>query len=134
VTQAPDPPAADPLVARYGRPSQQRRRVGLVVVSIATLALLAWAIWAAIGQSDGAVGGLVESYDVRSPHAVSVTVQITRGSGDPVECTVSAIAEDHSEVGRRMVRLPAGDSGTHTVTTLVRTEREATAADVTDCH
>ena len=121
--------------ARYGRPSVPRRRAGIVVIAVGVLALLGWVVWAALGQADNNnVGGLVESYDVTSPHQVTVTVQITRTSTDAVHCTITAIATDHSEVGQRVVRLPAGPSGTRTITTVVRTEREATTADVGDCR
>jgi hypothetical protein len=124
---------ADAMAARYGRPSGARRRVGYAAIALGVAALLIWVVWAAMGQASHDVGGLVESFEVRSPHEVSVTVQITRSSTDAVHCTITAIATDHSEVGQRVVRLPAGSSGTRTITILVRTEREATAADVVDC-
>lgn len=129
-----DAAAAQAMAARYGRPAVPRRRVGIAVIAVGVAALLVWVVWAAIGQSRNNVGGLVESFDVKSPHAMSVTVQITRGSTKAVHCTVVALATDHSEVGQRVVRLPAGPSGTLTVTTLVRTERGATAADIVDCR
>lgn len=122
------------MAERYGRPSVAGRRAGIAVIAVVVVALLGWLVWAALGQSSATEGGLVESYDVRSPHQVSVTVQITRTSTDAVLCTVAAIASDHVEVGQRVVTLPAGLSGTRTVTTLVRTEREATTADVTGCR
>jgi hypothetical protein len=121
------------MAERYGRTSPGRRRAGIVAIAVGVLALLGWAVWAALAQSHDSVGGLVESYDVKSPHEVSVTVQITRTSTDAVHCTITAIATDHTEVGQRVVRLPAGVSGTRTITTLVRTEREATTADVVNC-
>jgi Domain of unknown function (DUF4307) len=133
VTRPPNSAAAEAMAARYGRPSVGRRRAGVVVIAVVVGGLLGWLVWAALGQSRDTVGGLVQSYDVRSPHEISVTVQITRTSAAAVHCTVSAIASDHSEVGRRVVRLPAGSSGTRTITTTVRTEREATTADVAGC-
>ena len=133
VTQPTNGANAEAMAARYGRPSAARRRVGFAVIALGVAALLAWVVWAALGQSGNNVGGLVESFDVRSPHEVSVTVQITRTSTDAVHCTISAMASDHAEVGQRVVRLPAGSSGTRTITTVVRTEREATTADVVDC-
>jgi hypothetical protein len=122
------------LAARYGRPSATGRRTGVLVVALAALALGAWAVWAALGQSQGAVGAIVQSYRVTSPHEMSVTVQVTRQSTDPVHCVVSAIATDHSAVGETVVTLPAGPSGTTTVTATVRTERIATSADVGHCR
>jgi hypothetical protein len=122
------------LAARYGRSASGRRRTGIVVIAIVAAALTGWAVWAALGQSGDTVGGLVESYDVRSPHEISVTLQITRTAEGPAQCTVVALASDHAQVGRHVVRLAPATSGTRTITTLVRTEREATTADVTDCR
>ena len=126
--------AGSSLDARYGRRPPRRvatlRIVGVVVV----LALLGWAVWAAFGRSADTVGAVVRSYDVRSPHLVSVTVDITRTTPDPVRCTVVAIATDHTRVGEHVVRLPTGNSGTASVTVAVRTERTATSADVDDCR
>jgi uncharacterized protein DUF4307 len=133
VTRSPETAAEQAMAERYGRTSPGRRWAGIVAMAIGVLALLGWVVWAALAQSHNSVGGLVESYDVRSPHEVSVTVQITRTSTDAVHCTITAIATDHTEVGQRVVRLPAGPSGTRTITTVVRTEREATTADVVDC-
>lgn len=124
---------AEAMAVRYGRPSVGRQRAGWAVVALVVVALLGWLMWAALGRSHDTVGGLVESFDVRSPHAIAVTVQITRTTTAAAQCTVTAIASDHSQVGRKTLRLPAGPSGSRTLTTLVRTEREATAADVVDC-
>jgi hypothetical protein len=134
VTRTPQGTADPAMAERYGRPALARRWVGLAAIAIGVLVLLGWAVWAALGQSHRGVGGLVESFDVRSPHQVAVTVQITRRSTDPVQCTITAIATDHTEVGQRVLRLPAGATGTRTLTRVVRTEREATSADVVDCR
>ena len=95
--------------------------------------LLGWLVWAALSHSRQDVGALVESFDVRSPHQVAVTVLITRTSSAAVHCTVAAIASDHATVGQRVLRLPPGSSGTSRVSALVRTEREATTVDVVGC-
>jgi uncharacterized protein DUF4307 len=130
----PDKVSTDAMTTRYGRPSATGRRLGIALIVVVAAALVGWLVWAALGQAGDSVGGLVESYDVRSPHQISVTLQITRTSDGPARCTVVALASDHAEVGRHVVTLPTGPSGTRTVTTAVRTEREATTADVTDCR
>lgn len=122
------------LDERYGRrPAGKVPRAVLLGV-IVVAALLAWAAWAAFGPTPDTVGAVVRSYDVKSQHLVSVTVDITRTTTAAVQCTVTAIATDHSQVGEGVVRLPAGDSGTTSVTLAVRTEREATTADVDTCR
>lgn len=122
------------LATRYGRSSTRNRYAGPAVVAMLAVVLLAWAVWAALGQSHDAVGGLVQSFRVTSPHEVSVTVQITRTSTGPVRCTLSAVAEDHSQVGETVVRIPSGRSGTRTLTTTIKTERTATTAIVAGCR
>src|SRR6476646_2884065 len=68
----PNATAADALAARYGRSSDARRWRGVAVIAVAALALLVWVVWAAFGQlKHHDVGGLVESFEVRSPHEVS---------------------------------------------------------------
>lgn len=133
MTQPADSHVAQTMTARYGRPAVGRRRAGWVLVALVVAGMLGWLVWAALGRSQDSVGGLVESFDVRSPHGIAVTVRITRTSTDAVQCTITAIASDHSQVGLLTLRLPAGPAGTSTLTTLVKTEREATAADVAGC-
>jgi hypothetical protein len=131
-----EPPGRDPeqsLATRYGRPARSRY-TGPAVVALLAVVLLAWAVWAALGQSHDAVGGLVQSFRVTSPHEVSVTVQITRTSTGPVRCRLSAVAEDHSQVGETVVRIPSGPSGTRSLTTTIKTERTATTAVVAGCR
>ena len=127
-------PGERSLADRYGRPTGSRRRTGLVVVALAAVALAAWAIWAAVGQASHGISAIVQSYRVVSPHSLSVTVQITRGSRNEVQCVVSALASDHSTVGETVVTVAKGGSGTTTLGASVKTERLASAADIGSCH
>ncbi len=106
----------------------------MVALGVLVVALVAWVVWATVGQSRDGVAALVQSYHVTSPHTVAVTVQISRSSTAAVRCTVSAIATDHSQVGETVVGLPAGSSGTRAVSVSVKTERTATSVDVGDCR
>jgi hypothetical protein len=127
-------PHEQTLAERYGRPSRGRSRVGVVVVAVLAVALGAWAIWAAIGQTSHAVSGIVRSYRVVSPHQISVSVQITRQSEAAVRCTVRAVASDHSTVGETVVTVPAGHSGGTTLTVSVKTERLSAGAAIGRCR
>ncbi|MGI8700023.1 MAG: DUF4307 domain-containing protein [Nocardioidaceae bacterium] len=122
------------LAARYGRRPAGGVPTGKILAGLVVAALLAWALWAAAGQQRASVDAVVRSYRVQSEHLVSVTVDITRSTSKEAQCTVSALATDHTAVGERVVRLPAGNSGTQSVTVPVRTEREANSADVDDCR
>lgn len=134
MTQPLDQDSDGTLAARYGRRPARRVPTWLVLAVVVVAALLGWAVWAAFGSSRDTVGALVQSYSVRSDHLVSVTVEITRTTSQPVQCTVTATATDHSQVGEQVVRLPAGSSGTMVRTVDVRTERQATSADVGACR
>ncbi len=124
-----------PLSERYGRPPRgSSRRWKIVAAAIAAGVALGWVVWAAWGQSHDSVGALVQSFRVTSPHDVRVTIQVSRTSSQAVQCTVSALATDHSQVGQSLVSIPAGPSSTRVVTIVVKTERLATSADVADCH
>lgn len=122
------------LDARYGRVNRGRHRLGVAVIAVLTLALAAWAVWAAWGQSSGQVSGLVQSYAVTSPHAIRVTVQITRPSGQAAHCAVWALASDHSRVGEDVVRITTAGPTTAVRTLVIRTDREATTADIGTCR
>lgn len=134
MTQSPHQAEADALAARYGRRPAGGLQTTKILAVVIVAALLAWAIWAAFGRSGDSAGAVVRSFEVRSEHLMTVTVDITPASSDPARCTVTALATDHTQVGEQVVRLPAGSSGTSSVTVSVRTEREATSADVGDCR
>ncbi len=118
---------------RYGVRTPNQRRLTLVAVAAVALALLTWVAWAAWSHGRPDVKGRLNSYDVVSPHEVTVVIDVHRRSGDPVTCTVQAQAEDHVVVGEDEVEIPAGDSGDVQTTATVRTDREATTATVTQC-
>lgn len=127
-------PGERPLSERYGRRPTDRRRTGVIMIAVAIVGLGAWAIWAAVGQSQNAISAIVQSFHVTSPHSISVTVQVTRDSSQPVHCVVTALASDHSTVGETTLRVPTGGGGTRTLTTVVKTERPAVSADIGDCY
>lgn len=120
------------LLARYGEPKRTPRRLGIVAIALVALTLLGWLVWAAWSNGHPAVSAQVHSYDVVSPHVVNVTVDYSTASA-PAQCVISAQAVDHSVVGQRVVRLPGGVSE-QTLSTSIRTNREATTATVGDCH
>ncbi len=134
----PQPPGADEprqtMAERYGESSVARRRATVVAIVGVAAASLAWLIWAAWVHATPAVRGELHSYDVVSPHEVTVVIDIRRSSADEVQCLVRALAEDHSGVGEQMVDVPAGQVGDVRFETTIRTDREATTALVSDCH
>jgi hypothetical protein len=130
----PTPTTDELLAARYGARSPQHRRrmvAGVAAFALVALGLLGWIAWS---QATPEVQGELKSYDVVSPHQVDVVIAIRRDSGDPVECTVSARAFDHSLVGEQTVTIPAGAGGAVDYPASISTEREATSVTVQNCH
>lgn len=118
---------------RYGVRTPNQRRLTLVAVAALALALLTWLGWAAWSHSRPDVKGQVNSYEVVSPHEVTVVLDVHRRSSAAVTCTVQAQAEDHVVVGEDEVEIPAGDPGDVQASASLRTDREATTATVTRC-
>ena len=125
-TQAP----RQTLAERYGAGGSPGRRTAVAVVS--ALGLLSWVAWAFL-SGGSRVSGAVESFDVRSEHAVAVVVRISRSDEGAVRCTLTAQAEDHTVVAEDVVEVPPGETSTVRVETTLRTEREAVTASVTGC-
>jgi hypothetical protein len=105
--------------------------VALALVIVALLAFLAWSAWV---HATTSVSGEVVSFDVRSEHRIDVTVQISRPAGKAAQCTLQAQAEDHSVVGEVVVSVAAASAAESEVTSIVKTDREATSASVSDCR
>jgi uncharacterized membrane protein len=104
------------------------------LVAALAVAFLAWLAWAALHQAGQSVTGRLTGFTVLSPHAVRVTLVVDRSSGQSVVCTVEARAADHGLVGSQDVTVPAGESGSVPFEATLRTDREATTADVTGCR
>lgn len=124
----------DPLAARYGRPSKGSRTTLVAVVAVIAVGLLAFLAWAAWSHSRDRIGAIVTSFNVVNVHRVDVGLEVSRDSGAAVTCTVTAIADDHGDVGRQDVTLPAGAAGTQELHATVRTEREAVSVTVDHCR
>jgi len=119
---------------RYGTPSRGRRLALIAVVASVCVVFLAWLVWAAWHHARTSVSGDVTSFSVVSSHEIEVTISVQRPHGDLVVCTVEARASDHVLVAAQDITVPAGESGSVKVKATIRTDREATSADVTGCR
>lgn len=122
------------MAERYGDTSPAAKRARILAVGLLFLALVAWAVWAALDHASPAYGARIRSYDVVSPHQVRVQLDVHRLADAGFGCTVTAQAEDHSVVGEKLVQVPRGAAGDLVVTTSVVTDREATTAVISNCH
>jgi hypothetical protein len=110
---------------------RRRRLTGALLVALAVAAVVAWAVWTRVG---GAAGDQLDvttrAFTVHGDRSVSVTWSVA-GSSARLACTIEADAEDHSTVGLVVVMVPPGGG---TVTTTVRTVREAVTGLISACR
>lgn len=97
------------------------------------VALLAWAVWAALDTGSTGLDASVTSYDVVSTHEVRVKVAIHPRDPDvDGTCLLRATAEDHTIVGE--LNLTADELREATGSWIpIRTERRATTAALVRC-
>lgn len=127
------PSQADLLAQRYGARSPRHRAAVIAAVVAAAgvaLALLAWIAWS---HSTGKIDGEVVSFEVTSPHEVSVVIEVRRPPGEPTECLLEARAADRGLVASQQVSVPEAGAEVLRLTTSITTEREAAAVSVAQC-
>lgn len=125
---------SDLMAERYGVGSPRRRGIALGAVALAIVALLGWLGWSAWDQATRTVAATISSFDVVSAHRIEVTVDIHRPAGSTAQCTLRAQASDHSVVGELVVSVPAGGESDVQIRTAIKTDHEATSADVSSCY
>lgn len=122
---------------RYGRGADadartdRRLKVIGAVLGALTLVLLVWIGWDKIGGS--AVSGQVIAFQVVSDHEVQVHLEVRKNTDVSAVCTLRSVAGDHSEVGRRDVRLNQHSDRIDTVAT-IRTTSRGTSAELIGCQ
>ncbi len=122
------------MAERYGVVPPRGRRLAIAALVAVTAVLLGWLAWSAWVHATRTVTAEVVSFDVVSAHQVDVAIAVHRPGSSAVRCTVQAQAVDHSIVGMVDVFVEAGTDTDVQIDTTVTTEREATAASVTDCR
>ena len=122
------------MAERYGRTSGRRRGLLIVAIGLIAALALAWLGWVAWHHSNPAVRGELSSYEVVSDHEVKVIIDVKRSGSASVACTVQAQADSHGIVADQQVTIPAGSQRDVRFTTVVQTERRATAVTVTNCR
>lgn len=98
---------------------------------------VALSIWFGLSMTVGKPSWETFGYSVVSDEEVKVTFDVSQPDGQPVNCTVRALAHDFGTVGSLEVKLPAVASGSgdpirHTVT--VRTTSRAVTGEVRTCR
>lgn len=123
------------LATRYGGPSTDRRRLKVVGLAAALVALLGWAVWTGVSWSRPEVTSTIVSYEVVDDHTATATFRVVRRTAEvEASCLLRAQAADHVNVGELNVPVGPGGDRVQTLTETVRTERLATTVDVVGCN
>jgi hypothetical protein len=119
---------------RYGRTDEQRtdRRLRIVgsVLGVALLGLVAWIGFGYVGGKD--ISAELIKFDIVSDARAEAHLEVRKDGGADGFCTVRALGEDGSEVGRKEVRFGPGADRIDELVTM-RTRARATAVELTGC-
>ncbi|MCP9944805.1 DUF4307 domain-containing protein [Streptomyces somaliensis] len=123
-----------PPEGRYGRDAGARADRGLRIVgSVLGAALLALVGWFGYDYVAGQkVSAELIKFDVVAADRVEVHLEVRKADGAKGYCTVRALAESGTEVGRREFRFDQAAPRLDQVVTL-RTTKTATAAQLLGC-
>jgi len=124
------------LDERYGRTratSRTRRVFAIVVAGAFALVLGAWVIWAALDGESASLEFRDVGHEIIDDSSVSVTWQVTADPGSEVTCVVKAMNEGFSDVGWKVVQLPASDQRTRVFSEQVRTTELAVTGLIYRC-
>lgn len=125
--------ANDVLERRYGATRTPRWPL-VLAASVLGVVAIAWVAWVALDQAGRPLSYQLHGYDVVSDNETVVTIELSRDDGAATRCEVYAQAADHSNVGERVVTIPAGDPGTIRVEKSIRTDRRAVNGVLRTCR
>jgi hypothetical protein len=125
------------LAERYGRPADPvrvRRRLMVTLVVFVTVAV-AFVVWAAAARGRGNVEWTDLGLDqaTLTPERATFTFQLALPAGDQAICTVRAVNERRTEVGRKDVVLGPSESGRLRTSVTLRTTERAAGGGVKAC-
>ncbi|GAU65152.1 hypothetical protein SSP35_01_04900 [Streptomyces sp. NBRC 110611] len=119
---------------RYGRSADQRAdrklKITGAVLGVALLGVVGWSGFSYITGQD--LSGRVITWDAVSDHAVTVHLEVVKGTDDTGVCTLRSQADDGSEVGRKDVTVDQRTDQVDTKIT-IRTTKRATNAILVGC-
>jgi hypothetical protein len=131
---------SDLLQERYGRRATPRRtRLNLLIGALVAVAIaVAYIVWATLVRHPE-VNWQVVSYNIQSPSRTTVTFEVSfnpRGHhSGPLRaiCTVQALNEETTEVGRQDVTVTAGAHNRVQALATLPTSERATTGTVEEC-
>jgi Domain of unknown function (DUF4307) len=119
----------DPIAARYGRKSPNKKLIA-VFVGLALAIFLVWAAWVSFAGSQPQ--GKTISYEIWNEQTTVVDFSVNKPKERSVTCSVKALSEDYAVVGYKEVQFPAGESYIVSTVTLT-TVRKAVTGLVDGC-
>ena len=122
---------ADQLDERYGR--TRTRRTPWIIAGIVALLVVGAFGWMIVAQSMSSVDADDLGFELVDEHTVDVRFQVSGVQGKDVVCVVEALDEEFGVVGWKVVEIPAGDSHTQAMSTVVPTVSAATTGLVNTC-
>ena len=106
--------------------------VAVVVITIVAAAGLAWVLWVAWSFANRTTGRVL-SYDTE-PRSVTITFEVLRKSGTAAECLIRSRNEAGAEVGRKVVRIPAGPERQVVVKEKLTTSDQPISGELRGCR
>ena len=120
---------------RYGR-DRFRTRDRILAISIATVALtsfLIWAIFVSIDNSNQVTHRDI-AYEVIDEYSTNVTFEVSRIPGQEVSCDVTVLNQSFAIVGFLTVDVAASDSRSTVISSTIRTTELGVSGLVDGCR
>ena len=98
------------LDERYGRTPKQRRRsrnVYLVGGVFGAIVVVAWVVWAGLGQSGASIASQDSGATIVNSRTVDISWQVSMDVGRTASCALQVQANSHAIVGWKIVHIPA---------------------------
>lgn len=128
--------SATQLAERYGRtPRDSRRRLVLAIGFGAAILVVfgAWAIWVGFFQPTASIETTDVGNSAVSDQAISVRFELSVDPGRTTSCAVQALNKDFGIVGWKIVKIPAADQRSRTLTEIVKTSEPAVSGLIYRC-
>ena len=120
---------------RYGQ-SQLARKDRILAISIGSIALIAFLLWAAVFTMNEStkVSHRDIAYEVIDKYSTNVTFEVSRTSGQTVVCDVTVLNQAFAIVGFLALEVAPSDNRSTVISTTVRTTELGVSGLVDSCR
>jgi hypothetical protein len=120
---------------RYGR-ERLRSRDRILAISIASVALVSFLIWAVFVSIDNAnqVTHRDIAYEVIDEYSTNVTFEVSRTPGQKVSCDITVLNQSFAIVGFLSVDVAASESRSTVISSTIRTTEIGVSGLVDGCR